>query len=159
MQRIRSQFFSSVAHELRTPLNTVIPMVSLVLSLLPKTDPLYERVRKLLSIVHSSSIHLQSVIEDALDISRIENNKFKLFKQYFDIRQALNEVIDIMNFQLEQKSLTHALLVEEHVPRLIFSDQKRLKQVLFNLIGNAIKFTISGSVRIIVGYENQALKI
>ena len=73
-RQMRSKFFSSVAHELRTPLNTVIPMVQLVLQLLPSTDPAYQRVTKLLTIVYNSSVHLQQVIEDALDITRIENN-------------------------------------------------------------------------------------
>jgi signal transduction histidine kinase len=97
-RQMRSKFFSSVAHELRTPLNTVIPMVQLVLKLLPPSDPAYERVTKLLTIVYNSSVHLQHVIEDALDITRIENNKFTIFTEPFNLRQVVQEVLDIMQF-------------------------------------------------------------
>lgn len=103
---MRSQFFASVAHELRTPLNSIIPILLMILDsfksgrTLPK-----ERLEKLLSIVHNSTIHLQSVIEDALDIARFENNKFTINKELFDLRKVVNEVSEILNFPIEQKNL------------------------------------------------------
>jgi signal transduction histidine kinase len=88
-KKVRSQFFSSVAHELRTPLNSIIPMVKMVLSFLQQcfSVPEQERIQcvKKLTIVRNSSIHLQNVIEDALDVARIENNKFELNKANFDV--------------------------------------------------------------------------
>jgi signal transduction histidine kinase len=104
-KRIRSNFFSSVAHELRTPLNTVLPMLLVVLNQLPRDHPSYERLYKYLKIIYSSSIHLQNVIEDALDVSRIENGKFQVNKDNFELPKALQEVADIMQFQIEQKNL------------------------------------------------------
>lgn len=83
---MRSTFFSSVAHELRTPLNSIIPILKLILDSSSNT---FEKITSLLKVVLNSSLHLQNVIEDALDITRIENNQFKLFKEYFDIRLAI----------------------------------------------------------------------
>jgi two-component system phosphate regulon sensor histidine kinase PhoR len=82
---------------------------------------------KYLKIVINSSLHLQSVIEDALDISRIENNKFTLFKEFFDIRAAISEVCDVMKFQFNAKGLEFELDVSDRVPQKIFSDVKRYR--------------------------------
>jgi signal transduction histidine kinase len=95
---MRATFFSSVAHELRTPLNSIIPVLKMILTSLPPELQNHPRIIKLLTIVLNSSLHLQSVIEDALDVSRIENNKFTLFKEMFDLRQAVNEVCEVMKF-------------------------------------------------------------
>jgi signal transduction histidine kinase len=105
MQKVRSRFFSSVAHELRTPLNAIIPILRMVIMILSTVNFLPENILKSLKIVLSSALHLQNVIEDCLEISRIENNKFSLYKEKFDIREAANEVCDIMKFQIEQKGL------------------------------------------------------
>ena len=98
-------------------------------------------LRKKLKIVLNSALHLESLVEDALDLSRIENNKFTLNKDTFDLKAAINEVCDIMMFQIESKQLSLELTILDNVPASVFSDAKRIKQVLFNLIGNAIKFT------------------
>jgi signal transduction histidine kinase len=78
-KKMRAMFFSSIAHELRTPLNSIIPMIKMILE--RHGEELCPRVRKCLQIVLNSSLHLQNVIEDALDMSRIENNKFQIFKE------------------------------------------------------------------------------
>jgi signal transduction histidine kinase len=89
-QKMRAMFFSSIAHELRTPLNSIIPMIKMILSnFLSSID---DRVSNFLKIILNSSLHLQNVIEDALDMSRIENNKFTIFKEIFDIEEAVKEV-------------------------------------------------------------------
>ena len=102
---MRSKFFSSIAHELRTPLNSIIPIIMLVLQILASDNPDMAKVIKYLKVVQNSSIHLEHVIEDALDISRIENGNFQINKSHFNIREAVNEVADIMRFQIEQKKL------------------------------------------------------
>ena len=104
--KLRSQFFSSVAHELRTPLNSMIPILKLVLEMLASNRKLSnERLEEYLQIVYNSSIHLESVIDDALDITRLENNNFKIYKELFNIRKVLKEIEDIMKFQVKQKGL------------------------------------------------------
>ena len=96
-EKMRSIFFSSVAHELRTPLNSIIPIIQMILDT-HLADP---RVESYLKIILNSAFHLQNVIEDALDISRLENNKFQLFKEAVDVRRAASEVCEIMKFQFE----------------------------------------------------------
>ena len=82
------------------------------------------------------------------------NSIIPILKLVIDIRQAANEVYDIMKFQLDAKKLNFKLSIHHSVPSIINSDQKRLKQVLFNLIGNAVKFTFSGEVSLTFDYEN-----
>lgn len=96
---MRATFFSSVAHELRTPLNSIIPILRIVLGMMPRESS--DKISNFLKVVLNSSIHLQNVIEDALDISRLENNKFTLYKEQFDVRAAATEVCEIMQFQLD----------------------------------------------------------
>lgn len=152
-QKKRATFFSSVAHELRTPLNSIIPIIRMVLELIPEPEVLKNKITGFLKIALNASIHLENVIKDALDITKIEFNKFTLFKKRFDIRTAVKEVADIMNFQMEQKNLAFDLKFSNTVPKSIYSDEKRIKQVLFNLLGNAIKFTFSGKIEIIINYD------
>jgi signal transduction histidine kinase len=91
---MRALFFSSVAHELRTPLNSIIPIIRMML----ESMELEPRIVNYLNIILNSALHLQNVIEDALDMSRLENNKFSIFKEVFEIRVAVQEVCDIMRF-------------------------------------------------------------
>ena len=117
---MRAQFFSSIAHELRTPLNSIIPILKLILEILilaknsGKLD--IPRILKLVQIVHNSSIHLENVVGDALDISRLENGKFEIFKKKFKIRECLQDIYDIMKFQVNTKSLEFKLTIQELVP-------------------------------------------
>lgn len=118
----------------------------MVLSMIPTINA--DKLSTFLGVVLNSSMHLQSVIEDALDISRLENNKFTLYKEIFDIRNAVNEVCEIMKFQLNQKNLGLEMNISDKVPLKIYSDVKRYKQVIFNLMGNAIKFTYEGKIKV-----------
>ncbi|TNV84096.1 hypothetical protein FGO68_gene3573 [Halteria grandinella] len=154
-QNMRATFFSSVAHELRTPLNSISPILIMVLDQVKKLDDRdkSEKITTYLNIVMNSSVHLQNVIEDALDISRIENNKFSLYFEEFDIRRVVDQVSDVMKFQFQQKGLEFKLEISPSVPTMILSDQKRFKQVLFNLLGNAQKFTFQGSITIKMEYS------
>ncbi|TNV82568.1 hypothetical protein FGO68_gene2916 [Halteria grandinella] len=153
-QRMRSTFFTSVAHELRTPLNSINPILQMLIDLIRKGERTQtmpqnaERMLTYLKIVMNSAIHLQNVIEDALDISRIENNKFSMCIEQFSVEETVHEVAEVMMFQTEQKGLKLEVKVAAEVPLTFLSDRKRYKQVLFNLIGNAIKFTFSGSIKI-----------
>ena len=82
----------------------------------------------------------------------MENNKFSLFKEEYDIRDAVKEVTEIMEFQIEQKGLKLEVSLPSNLPSKIFSDLKRYKQVLYNLIGNAIKFTFTGTIKVSVQF-------
>ncbi|TNV85350.1 hypothetical protein FGO68_gene2027 [Halteria grandinella] len=155
-QKMRATFFSSVAHELRTPLNSIIPILRLLMAQFLKIKNLIpgaDRVSNLISLVLNAALHLESVIEDALDLSRIENNKFALHKENFNVHEAVEEVCDIMRFQIESKGLRLNVQISDQTPAVIFSDKKRFKQVLFNLIGNAIKFTYKGGIKVEVSLK------
>lgn len=93
---MRAMYFSSIAHELRTPLNSIIPIIRMILTNFRQS--IDDRVENYLKIVLNSSLHLENVIEDALDMSRIENGKFEIINELFDIRETLNEVCEVMEF-------------------------------------------------------------
>ena len=86
-------------------------------------------------------------------MSRIENNKFEINIENFNIRHLIDEVSQIMKFQIEQKKLKFKLEISTQVPELISTDPKRFKQILFNLIGNAVKFTFKGSISLKVDFK------
>ena len=109
-KKLRSMFFSSVAHELRTPLNSIIPIAKMIITNFDRlasgmNEPEKQRILKFITIILNSALHLESVIEDALDISRLENNKFQIFEDVFNLREAVNEVAQIMKFQINEKGL------------------------------------------------------
>jgi signal transduction histidine kinase len=114
-QRIREMFFSSVAHELRTPLNSIIPVIKMIIDFY--SNQLDEKFRGYMHIIYNSSMHLLNVIEDALDMSRIENKKFSILLEFMDIREAVKEVSEIMRFQVESKKLKLDILIEDNVPQ------------------------------------------
>eukprot|EP00347_Sterkiella_histriomuscorum_P017803 403347931 len=152
---IRSMFFSSIAHELRTPLNSIIP----ISEELQKRDWVDGTTKLYLDIIVNSAHHLENVIEDALDMNRLENNKFEINNSMFDVREVAKQVIDIMRLQVEQKDLYIQYQFDDSIPNKILSDKKRFRQVLFNLVGNAIKFTFSGGIKISMRFtENNILQ-
>ena len=124
-QRIREMFFSSVAHELRTPLNSIIPVIRMIIDFY--SSELDEKFQGYMQIIYNSSMHLLNVIEDALDMSRIENKKFTIILEFMDIREAVKEVPDIMRFQVESKKLSLDVMIDDNVPKVILSDLKRYK--------------------------------
>ena len=114
-QRIREMFFSSVAHELRTPLNSIIPVIKMIIDYY--SNQLDEKFQGYMHIIYNSSMHLLNVIEDALDMSRIENKKFSILLEFMDIREAVKEVSEIMRFQVESKKLKLDVLIDDYVPQ------------------------------------------
>lgn len=111
---MRATFFSSVAHELRTPLNSILPIIKILLDSLQALSK--EKIGHFLKVVQNSSLHLQNVIEDALDIGRLENNKFTLFKEEFAIKKAIEEVCEILRFQINEKQIGLKVNISDNVP-------------------------------------------
>ena len=120
--KVQSMFFSSIAHELRTPLNSIIPLSKLVKDLLPSTEGSGGLASRYVEIIINSSLHLSNIIEDALDISRINNNVFDITLEYFPIDEVIQEVCQIMNFQIEAKGLKLELIIHSSLPKIIKSD-------------------------------------
>ena len=152
---MKSMYFSSVAHELRTPLNAIIPIIRMILTNFRQS--IDDRVENYLKIVLNSSLHLENVIEDALDMSRIENGKFEIINELFDIRETLNEVCEVMEFQVKQKKLRLQVNIDDNIPAKVRTDKKRFRQIMFNLIGNALKFTFKGAITVKLAFFNGIL--
>eukprot|EP00347_Sterkiella_histriomuscorum_P005547 403356194 len=142
-QKVRALFFSSVAHELRTPLNSIIPMSENL-----KTFVKSKAGLEILQIIINSAVHLSMVIEDALDMSRLENNKFEVNISQFKLEKTMKNVIDILKFQSDLKGIQLTYEIDPELTDTISTDEKRYKQVLFNLVGNALKFTLKGSISV-----------
>ncbi|TNV87211.1 hypothetical protein FGO68_gene9442 [Halteria grandinella] len=160
--KVRSMFFASVAHEFRTPLNSIIPIAKLLHSAMTKDtqqnppafipQSLSPWGLQYVEMILMSAIHLQNLVDDALDMSKIEDGRFDLVNEFFDVRTSIQHVCDVMRFQAQSRRLQMIIDVKSTVPRQVKSDEKRFKQILFNLLGNAVKFTFHGSITVSVDY-------
>ena len=156
-KKMREMYFQSVDHELRTPLNSIIPIVQMIIEFYhTKLDA---QLMSYMKIILNSSLHLQHLIDDALDMCRIENNKFTIQLENFNIRETVKEVTDIMDFLIKSKGLKIIINISRNVPEIILSDAKRFKQILFNLVGNAVKFTFQGEIEVALDFlDNHILQ-
>ena len=145
--KAKSEFLANMSHELRTPLNGVLGYTQI----LQRDKTASSKQQEGLNIIHQSASHLLTLINDVLDISKIEAQKLELYSQDFHFENFLTVVIEICRIKAEQKEIDFSYQHLNQLPTAIHTDEKRLGQVLINLIGNAIKFTDTGSVTFIVG--------
>ncbi|NMC76081.1 MAG: PAS domain S-box protein [Candidatus Methanofastidiosa archaeon] len=143
--RLKSIFLSSMSHELRTPLNSIIGFTGILLQGL--AGDLNEEQKKQLGIIKKSSQHLLSLINDILDISKIEAGKLELDCENFDLKEVIEDVISTFDAIAKDKNLKIESIIPENVT--IYNDKRRFKQIIINLVGNAIKYTNEGGVKII----------
>ncbi len=132
----KSLFLSNMSHEIRTPMNAIIGMVKIA-----RSSSEMARVRDCLNKVEVSSEHLLSIINDILDISKIESGKMELFEEAFDLEQVVQNVVDVMAVRAEEKLQAIQVRFANGTPLRLYGDAMRLTQVLMNLISNAIKFS------------------
>ncbi len=137
----KSQFLATMSHEIRTPMNGVIGMANLLAA-----SPLNERQQRLVANLSRSGQALLAIINDILDFSRIEAGRLELFEVDFDPREVLADVANVFCERSASKGLEFVYFVAEDVPRSVRSDPVRLRQILINLVGNAIKFTERGEI-------------
>ena len=141
--KIKSAFLATMSHEFRTPLNSIIGFTGIILQGL--AGPLNEEQTKQLSMVRGSARHLLELINDVLDISKIEAGQLEVHPQPFDLKESIERVVASVRPLAEKKGLTLSMTMAG-VPGSMESDRRRLEQILLNLLNNAIKFTETGSV-------------
>jgi two-component system, sensor histidine kinase len=149
----KSRFLATVSHEMRTPLNGILGMAQML-----QRSPLNEEQRAQLEIIHDSSRHLQTVIDDLLDLSRIEFGKLAIDERPFALADTVREVTGLLGAVAQDKGLGFEVHIDPSLPAWVMGDASRIKQVLHNLLGNAIKFTREGEVRLDVSLQDGQLE-
>ena len=134
--RAKSDFLSNMSHEMRTPLNAIIGMISI-----GKSADNPERKDYTLGKIEDASVHLLGVINDVLDMSKIEAGKLELSPLDFSFEKMVRKVVNVINFRVEEKHQSLHVSIDRNIPRKLFGDDQRLSQVLTNLLSNAVKFT------------------
>ena len=140
--RAKSEFLAMMSHEIRTPMNGVIGMTDLLMDMTDPDSPQWEYM----DIIRKSGDTLLSIINDILDFSKIEAGRTELNEDRFDIRNCIFSVIDVLTHKAESKGLFIDVSISPEVPDFLIGDGERLKQILLNLLGNAIKFTYNGGI-------------
>ena len=155
LNRLRSVFLASISHELRTPLTSIIGFTRMILQ--GRIGEINEEQEKQLNIIMNSANHLQELINDIIDLSRIEADKLDIRKERFDLIEEFMKLREIFLVAAENKGLDIYMDVPENLP--IVNDKKRINQILVNLIGNAIKFTDKGRISVKIQESNTIVKI
>ena len=152
--RLKSEFLANMSHEIRTPMNGVLGVAGLLLQ-----TPLSSVQLDYARTIRSSAEHLLNVINDILDFSKLEAGEMSIEQIDFDLDSCLESVVDVLATQAKEKGLELAVLVEDNVPRQLQGDPRRLRQILLNLTGNALKFTSEGEVFIKASLEETAASL
>ena len=139
----KSEFLATMSHEIRTPLNGILPLLDIVLGM-----PLQPTQRDYLATAHKSAQELLRIVDDILDYSKVEAGKLELEKVGFNLRELMDNVLRLMEKPAEAKGLTLRVVVDDDVRAGVRGDPVRVRQILSNLVGNAIKFTERGGVSV-----------
>ncbi len=150
---IKTQFLANMSHEIRTPLTTVIGQAEAIICRDVKQQDIYKEVE----IIHDSSLYLLALLNDILDLTKIEENKFELEYAPQDLHVLLSNINTMFSMQARVKGLAFSLIENLPIPFVIKVDGLRLKQILINLLSNALKFTIKGHVKLRVLIEDDCL--
>ncbi|MTJ11935.1 response regulator [Anabaena sp. UHCC 0187] len=152
--RSKSQFLTNMSHELRTPLNGILGIAQVFQDSPKLTNQEQEDIK----IIYQSGVHLLTLIDDILDISKIEAGKMELEFKNFNFPDFLKGIIKICRYSALEKNLNFSYKFDASIPVIINADEKCLRQILLNLLGNAIKFTNTGEVNFIVDFISQEVK-
>ncbi|RFZ84690.1 response regulator [Mucilaginibacter terrenus] len=142
-RKVKETFLANMSHELRTPVNGIIGLTSLL-----RNTGVNEQQNNLLNMMETSSKSLLGVINDVLDISKIEAGKFNIVRSSHNIREIIQSVHGLLKFSADEKSIEFTISVDDDVPENLIIDSLRINQILMNLLSNAIKFTDRGEVKL-----------
>jgi len=149
----KSNFLANMSHDIRTPMNAILGMVELLFE-----TPLSHDQKKYVKILKKSSLNLLHLINDILDVSKIEAGKLTIEHAQFNLKTLVQEVVDIFSISAKEKKLMLTFELEANTPEWLLGDVFRIKQILNNLVSNSIKFTHSGSILIRIGRNSEHSK-
>ena len=150
--QLKEKFIASISHEMRTPMNAILGMSNLVL----KTNGLSEEQYNYINSIKQSSEILLGIVNDILEIATLQNGKIKFENHNFDMHELLANLVNVMVYKLNEKDLAFELSVDKELHQFFKGDKLRLNQILYNLVGNAIKFTDQGKITIAVEKLNES---
>ncbi len=151
---LKSTFLANMSHEIRTPMNAILGFTRLLLE-----KEMLDEDKEMLEIIMNSGESLLSLINDILDFSKIEANEIDLSSVKVNLPYFFESIEDLFHIQIKQKKLKFNLSLSKGLPDIIYGDENRIRQVLINIIGNAIKFTDKGSIKVAVVWNDNALGI
>lgn len=149
MSNSRSAFFASMSHEIRTPINTIIGLNEMIMRDANISDEAAEDAAN----IQNASKMLLSLVNDILDMSQIENDKMEILETDYSIKELVGELVDMIKVRLAEKKLDFSVYLDPNLPTVLYGDDKRIKQVLLNLLANAAKYTKEGSVSFSINGE------
>ncbi len=147
--KAKSEFLANMSHELRTPMNGILGLAEILQGI-----DLTHDVRECVDAIHSSGMNLLSIVNDILDLSKIEAQELEIERYPFKIKDALKNIKDVTSLSAARKGLNYEMNVNLNVPDWLSGDGKRIQQVIFNLVGNAIKFTEKGGISVSMDWKN-----
>ena len=150
--KIQSEFFANMSHEIRTPINTVIGMNEMILR-----ESHDDAVLSYAQDIQASGHALLSLVNDILDFSRIESGGIKLVPKAYELADILHDINSMVRFRAEWKGLRFSIIVDEDTPAVLFGDSFRVREVILNLLDNAIKYTEKGSISLSVSFREMEI--
>ena len=139
----QSRFLARMSHEIRTPMNGIIGISDLLLK-----DHSMQKHMPMLETIHNSALSLEKIMNDILDYSKLEAGKLTIKQKHFDLRKLIDDIKELFVLECNQKAITLTVSISPDIPTTIYQDQLRLRQILTNLISNAVKFTEAGQIDI-----------